>query len=502
MICLAVLWRVVNSAVTPIAIPPSWRKPTINLTMEERIDFAAEALDKAYTEPIPSKQSDPMELNKHSFGIPEDHDVDLHTLLIEFDIAVNQTRYKDKVSHYFANVPSSKYKSNGVYAAHLDLQDAWLTLRSLDPFYGYAAALAHVAYKPEDRIFLDIATEIWDSNNNRVLSRSGLPFVVFQNTSNARVKLIGDTLVEHKKCQNSVDLSGGLIHDPTLGNMVTSENARFFRLSGVLAEITGDTQYLNAAQQSAKLFLSRLYTNDSLFWWAVKVDTNNPCETLVEERKEPWNAGLTGSIVASSNHPEWHDPSGQGIMMLNNKQDSAAALVRGLATVLARKESFNSSLSTYVEAYLAVQYSALLDLATVTGTNMYGNSWIGPPNMTYSATDQFSAARVLIAGININSQLESQSPPEPSAAGTSATGGIVGGVVGGLSLIALVVLGSLFIIRRRHHNSTDTRVIPENPLIPIPYVLQLEKHRRKRRIDGSISQGEPPAEAPPPAYSE
>ncbi|KAK7041878.1 hypothetical protein VNI00_008841 [Paramarasmius palmivorus] len=304
MICLAVFSRIVSSAVAPIAIPSPWRKPTISLTMEERIDTATKALDKAVT-------------------IAEDDKADLYILLIEFDIAVNQTRYKDKVSHYFANVSPSK---------------------------------------------------------------------------------------------------------------------------------------------------------------------------------------LTCSIVASSNYPDWHDRSGQGVLVLKEKQFAGGDLVRGLATILARKESFDSRLSTYVEAYLAVQYNALLDLATVNGTNVYGNSWIGPPNMTYSADVQFAAARVLIASININPQLDSQSPPEGPPAGSSGRetnhiGGIIGGVLGGLSLIALVIVGSLFIIRRRHQDSTDTRVFPENSLIPIPYVLQSEKRRRKRHMEGILPQAEPPTEAPPPAYS-
>ncbi|KAK7041879.1 hypothetical protein VNI00_008844 [Paramarasmius palmivorus] len=513
MICLAVLWHVVNSADAPIAIPSSWRKPTINLTMEDRIDFAIEALDKAYIEPI-----------------PEGCEVDLHTLLIEFDIAVNQTRYKDKVFHYFANVPSSKVSHNAL--PNMSIKDPHMFARHpmermLDPLYGYAAALAHVAYKPESQIFLNIAMEIWKSNNNRVLSSSGFPRAVFQNTSNAKIKLIIDTLDEHRNCTNAhefgnalvVDVSGGLIHNPTLGDMVTSENARFFRLSGVLAEITGDNQYLNAAQQSAKLFLSRLYTNDSLFWWAVWVDTQNPCKTLIDERKEPWNMGLTSSIVASSDYPEWHEPSGQGVLMLKDKQWSGADFARGLATILARKKLFNPALSTYVEAYLAVQYNALLDLATFTGTNIYGNSWIGPPNMTYSAVDQLAAARVLIAGININSQLDTQRPPEAEvppkippkippksrpvgSSGTNHTGKIVGGVLGGLFLIALAVVGSLFIIRRlRRQRSLISQVSPRNPLIPIPYVQQSEKRRGKQHMDGSLPQAGPSAEVPPPAYT-
>ncbi|KAK7041871.1 hypothetical protein VNI00_008828 [Paramarasmius palmivorus] len=455
--------------------------------MEERIEVAARALDKAYTETIP---------------------------------AVNQTRYKDKVSRYFTTEEFS----------------------NLDPIYGYAAALAHVAYK--DHMFLYIATEAWESNNNRVLQSSGIPPEVFQNTSDPKVQLVIDTLESHRKCPDSMDLSGGLIHSSTVGDMVTSENARFFRLSGVLAEITGDIKYLNAAQQSEKLFLSRLYTDDSLFWWSVMVDTKNPCGTLIDERKEPWNTGyateslailssislnettverLTSSILASSNYPQWHDHSGQGVLTLNDsailllfftnmfsdvvEQDSGADLVRALATILSRKEYFNAGLSTYVEAYLAVQYNALLDLATVNGTNVYGNSWIGPPNMTYSAADQLSASRVLIAGININPQLDFQSPPEAPPAESSGRetnhiGGIIGGVLGGLSLIALVIIGSLFIIRRRHQDSTDTEVFPENSLIPIPYVLQSEKRRRKRHMHGNHPPAELWAEGPPPAYSE
>jgi hypothetical protein len=61
----------------------------------------------------------------------------------------------------------------------------------------------------------------------------------------------------------------------------------------------------------------------------------------------------------------------------------------------------------------ARQYNAVLDKATTEGTNIYGNSWTGPPNSTYAVNSQLAAARVLIAGIGLASQVET--PPSSTS---------------------------------------------------------------------------------------
>ncbi|KAK7018002.1 hypothetical protein VNI00_018457 [Paramarasmius palmivorus] len=418
LLCI-VIPLLVDDTAAQVAIPSTWRKPTVDISRQQSIDIAAAALDKAYDEIV-----------------PDDKNPDFNMILAEFDIATNQTRYRDKVANYFLT------------------------------------ALAYVAYK--DPTFLNLAKDAWDSNNNYVLSSTGVP-PAFQSTSDSQVE---DALDNHRKCPNAVDLSGGLMYHPRV-DMVTSTNA----LSGLLAQITQNDTYLNAAQQSARLFLSQLYDDDSLFWWQVTLNMSDPCATPIIKRKESWNTGytlealailssirqnetinerLTASLSASSHYDPWYDSTDRGIL----DQTAAIDIVRGFATVLARKESYSSDVSSYVGAYLAVQYNAVLDEATTEGTNIYGNSWIGPPNSTYSVDSQLAAARVLIAGIGLASQPTSLSPPSPSPPSpaetsspevkTSHVGAIVGGVLGGLFLIALVVVGTLFIIRRRQHTMSQS----------------------------------------------
>ncbi|KAK7025971.1 hypothetical protein VNI00_015800 [Paramarasmius palmivorus] len=547
LLCTVTLLLVESATAQIVAIPSSWRKPTVNITRQQAVDIAAAALDKAYAEIVPG----------------ETLNCDYNMLLAEFDIATNQTRYKVKVADYFKH--SANYKPRTARESVSSIVALWwLTQRSLDPTYGYAAALAYVAYN--NRAFLDIATAAWDSNNQYVLPRTGIP-AAFQNKDESEI--VQDAWDDHRKCLNSNDLSGGIMHYPKV-DVVTSENARFLRfdvlqldlvtlanlsrrLSGMLSQITGNLKYLNATRQSARLLLSQLYTDDSLFWWQITLNMSEPCNTPIIKRKEPWNAGtaieglailssispnetindkLIATLYASSNYGPWHES--QGILV---KQSGAADIVRGFATVHAHKDSYNTNTSSYVESYLAVQvainhdllsphahyisrqYNAVLDKATVNGTNIYGNSWIGPPNSTYSADSQLTAARVLIAGISLASQIElTSAPSEMSSPDTNVShvGAIVGGTIGGLVFITLILAGSHFIIRhcRQHTVSPSTEVmrayhpsitsIEETPYYLNPsevtvsdtwtpsmgYVWQSEKLPRKMHIANPNSQSD------------
>ncbi|KAK7051208.1 hypothetical protein VNI00_004708 [Paramarasmius palmivorus] len=478
LLLCAVIFLLVDETTAQLEIPSTWRNPTVDISKQLSIDIAAAALDRADDEIV-----------------PDDYSLYYTMILAEFDIATNRTpRYKDKVVNYFNFNRNRKVSYSTVHYG------------ALDPVFGYVAALAHIAYN--ESMFLNIATQTWDSNNNNILSSTGVP-PAFENDTKLR-----DALDTRRQCPDSADLTGGLMTSAKV-EMTTSENL----LSVLLAEITRNETYLNAAQQYANLLLSHLYTDDSLFWWRIAVNMTDPCQTVINKRKESWNTGfalealailssirhnetiserhvaVTASLFNSSRYEPWHESTDKGVL----KQTEAINIVRGFATVRARKESHSADIAGYVGGYLAVQYNAVLDKATTEGTNVYGNSWIGPPNSTYSVDSQLAAARVLIAGIGLASQLEipssSTSPPltspsEPSSpeAKSSNVGAIVGGVLGGLFFIALIVVGSLFIIRRRsqHMVSQSTEVMQAFPgsVASTPPAGKPRQSEKRRQLEG------------------
>ncbi|KAK7051209.1 hypothetical protein VNI00_004709 [Paramarasmius palmivorus] len=228
----------VDDTTAQLEIPSTWRKPAFDISKQLSIDIAAAALDRAYDEVV-----------------PDVNNLDYTMILAEFDIATNQTRYKDKVLNYF------NFNQN----------------RKLDPIFGYAAALAHIAYS--DSMLLNIATEAWDSNSNNVLPSTGVP-PAFENNPELR-----DALDKHRQCSNCEE----------------------HRLSGLLYEVTRNETYLNAAQQYVNLLLSHLYTDDSLFWWRIEVNMTDPCQTVINKRKESWNTGYALealAILSSIRHNE------------------------------------------------------------------------------------------------------------------------------------------------------------------------------------------------------
>ncbi|KAK7025972.1 hypothetical protein VNI00_015802 [Paramarasmius palmivorus] len=407
------------------------QKPMINITVQDRIDTAGAALDMMLRRGIPNNNRTP----------------NFYSQLAEFDIATNQTKYREWVSGYFLNGPPG-YDNTPLYA-----------ITNL----GYVALRAYMAYKDEK--FLDFAVKSWEVIKQHAYLNSGVP-PPFQNLSRAR-----SALEAHIDCENSVDLTGGILFYPKI-DILASENMRFLRLSGLLREVTGNDTYLQAAQQAADMIFSHLRTRDSLWWWQTSINMSSPCEVVIDEKTTPWNSGyaveglailasvwpnetiqerLRSSIFESTRKSDWHDS--RGIIATGDNQTGDLNFVRGLSTARSRLSN-SSDLFTYLEGYLAVQYNAVLDLAG-NQTNMYADSWIGPPTSQYSADSQVQAAEVLIAGIRLAFTYQST-----MTLSTLPIAGIVGGMLGGLFLVVLLTISVLFVIRHRRRQHGLLSITP------------------------------------------
>ncbi|KAJ7577874.1 hypothetical protein C8J56DRAFT_1112563 [Mycena floridula] len=106
----------------------------------------------------------------------------------------------------------------------------------------------------------------------------------------------------------------------------------------------------------------------------------------------------------------------------------------------------DTNLQSYLEAYIGVQYNAVIDLSTVDNA-IYGPSWLGPPGTTFSPDIQAVAISVLLGGISLPSDGSSMSTSSPSPTSSSSAktkslaSPIAGGVVKGLVFFSLIGLG-------------------------------------------------------------
>ncbi|KAK7041894.1 hypothetical protein VNI00_008873 [Paramarasmius palmivorus] len=478
---ILLLFFLVSRAAAQMVIPSSWTNTTVNITKEERIQIASAALDMVLSSGIP--QSDVL--------------ADFFTQLAEFDIATNQTRYQDVVSDYFLSGPYAKdIKLVGLFTSFpnvVSVTDALSQLaRSEDIRYynlnGYMALKAYIAY--QDPKYLEFAVRAWEFERNFVVSDTGVPPLYQIFSDNARA-----TMDSYSKCGTSADIRGGLMAFPN-ADIITSDTARYLRICALLAEITQNSTYTQAAQQSANFILSRVYTDDSLFLWKVAMNAQT-CQIVTDETKDPWNAGyaveglavlssiwanktiqerhakgflfiLMNSVLASTKYPPWHD--GRGIVSLNISRTGDLNLVRGLSIARAF-ESESTDITAYLDSYLAVQYNAVTNLATVPGTDIYGSSWTGLPATQYSADDQVRAAQVLVTGINLAYE---EKPPSITQKRTLPIAGIVGSVMGGLFVMTAMIVGSLYMVRRRRQR------MPSDDIQPYPRGFVGEKTGSKK----------------------
>ncbi|ESK86834.1 endo- -alpha-mannosidase [Moniliophthora roreri MCA 2997] len=431
-------------------------------------------------------------------------------------------------SHMIHGLPLTRNKQSCVSSAcsHSSLILTVVCVPKQMRYYnlnGYAAVRAYTAYGNEE--FLDFAVRAWEFERNNTVSISDVPLPL----QNSSFKELYDAYRQCDNCEmpplpqlmsnltDHISLSGQFGWR-TDGTMASSDNG----LSSLLAEITGNNTFLEAAMESEEFILSQLYDDGSLLKWGISMDENNPCQLATKEDVDPWNAGyaiaglaimsstypanetirqkrvsgssslrlspsdwiyrLTNTILAATSFLAWHD--GQGVMASVEKAGDMD-LISGLFTAHTR-DAVDSGLSSYLQGYLAVQYNAILDLATNNGTDIYGLAWIGPPPIEYSAQDQIIAAHVLVAGIGINSTddtTDDVSPVLPVPARKAfPVGGIVGAVLGGL--LGLVGVSVFIICRKRRRAPIQEHITPFR--VDVPNKRHLNHHRSSKKAQASM----------------
>ncbi|KAJ7468986.1 hypothetical protein FB451DRAFT_1255438 [Mycena latifolia] len=409
---------------------PSWRKPNITTSATERVSLADAALQLAITSLNSGAQ-----FNGESYGIAGA----LYSQMAEFDLATNQTKYEKYLEQYFPLAQQTRANFSDELS------------------YGYAAARAYAAYK--NPTFLQYAIESWWFGRAWTLSQDDVSSGTFAEK---------EFPIENV-CQES-ELS----------------NYSLRNLSALLAEATPDPMYLQAATESAEFIHAHLYNVQNVVQDSISARANDSCSA--SSIVGPYNSGLmieglailssinrnnastqnllNDILLAAIPNSAWQTDN--GIIGGNGRNSGDLNLVRGLGAVYARNTT-TPALRAYINAYISVQFNAVIDLATSGATNIYAASWTGPPSKKFLGGNQTQALGALISALSIgNDSAPSQSSatPTPSSSSSSSPspsstavptrkpplGPIIGGVVGGVALLAVGFI--IWLVRRRHFYSS------------------------------------------------
>ncbi|KAJ6556200.1 hypothetical protein B0H19DRAFT_1377024 [Mycena capillaripes] len=186
-------------------------------------------------------------------------------------------------------------------------------------------------------------------------------------------------------------MAGGTFRakSPTSPDINVEATGGFLVLSALLAEATIDAMYLNAAKASADFIHAHLYSVQNVVQDTISGRASDSCALGQETVEASYNSGvfieglailysitqntsihemITETVTAAISYSGWQGSDGIIANGVNNEADMF--LPRGLATVNARNAS-TSELRSYMDAYLSVQFNAVVDLATTAGTNIY-----------------------------------------------------------------------------------------------------------------------------------
>ncbi|KAJ7469010.1 hypothetical protein FB451DRAFT_1255537 [Mycena latifolia] len=410
----------------------SWRKPEVTLSSAERVALANAALDQSI-----SVISTTAALRATVFS-----------QMAEFDIVTNQTTNGDALQDYLSAATTSK-----------------VALAQPESI-GHAAIRAYVTYK--NPVFLDFANTSWAFARSYTISADDI----------ASSSVLGKDFKLETACQGASMLGGTFdtsnSTDPSITGFAST-------LSALLAEATSDPLYLNAALDSADFISAQLASTQNLIQDGISASQDDAC--AVDSTENSFNTGLmieglsvlcsvtsnastqallNEVIIATISNDAWQTT--EGIIARGASKFGDKYIVRGLATAYTRNTTA-PDLRTYVHDYLGVQFNAVIDLATSSGSGIYGGAWTGPPSAVFSQSNQTTAISALMGGILLpppdggpaTGSVPTSSAPAPSGSSSvpvskhgrrPAPAVVAGALVGSVAVLAIGV-GMWFILRRR-----------------------------------------------------
>ncbi|KAF5362450.1 hypothetical protein D9756_002730 [Leucocoprinus leucothites] len=406
-----------------LGVPLSWRKFSNSRPVSERISISQNAINQI----LPQLNSGTGEFN----GIGYWQSGNVWTTMANQDrfagSNVNQARVVNNLNLVF-NLRAN-YDQFGVCCYYILTDVPDFDFRPLNSssmmmrcgWWAQAAIAGYRAYK--DNNLLSHAVATWNHVSNYVITQSQANA---GRNPNKNFQLSG-------QCDGST-MAGGVFWRPTtddqsVNSVTTGQTTHldnpilrlYLTTSALLAEITGDSKYTNAAILSAQ-WIRNLNINSN----NIVLDTVNghdcsrsPASWLFTYNSgkfleglsvladvtgdSQWRTLMVNTAAAAMKNAPWQGSDGiitEGSSTTENNDGVGfkAIFIRGLCEVFARNPS-NTDLRILIHSYTDVQYNALLDLAA--NGNVYSANWHGPPQ-GFTTWGQLAALDVLGSAIIAN----------------------------------------------------------------------------------------------------
>ncbi|KAJ6452629.1 hypothetical protein C8R45DRAFT_1040419 [Mycena sanguinolenta] len=437
----------------------AWRKPNITQPLSDLITTASAALVKAVNGASTADQ-----FNGQTFEVV----ATTYFEMAEFDMLTNQTQYEESLQQSFSRTQEQRP----------NFQDTELNFGLT---YGYAAARAYNAY--QNSTFLDFAIQSWSFGRSYTLSQGSTTLPVKNFTVEG-------------SCNGATMVGGTFwtttISDPDIAAMSTGY---FMLLSALLSEATSNSVYLQAATDSANFIHSQLYSTNGFVLEIISGSANDTCK-IINSAVDSFNSGLfiEGLAVLVS---QTHDATMQtwletlitnvlssapwstttGIIANGGDKNGDAILVRALLAAYLRNVT-TPAIRQNLRDYIAVQFNAVIDLAT-NGGDIYADQWTGPPSSSFSLNNQTNALSPLLSAAYVIASDEAaaaSSASSPSGSASSSTASatssatppatIAGATIAGVFIVALAIV-VIVIFRRRVQARRLTAPAPMSTSQPV-----------------------------------
>ncbi|KAL0567875.1 hypothetical protein V5O48_014116, partial [Marasmius crinis-equi] len=472
-----------------------WRKAAFTISIENRTNLASAALEKTVANLTSDGQfHDPQYY--YQLGI-------FYSQMAEFDLVRNQTQYKDKLLAFLQARDSEREAINPF------LRDG-LT-------HGYAAARSYLAY--QDPACLEYAINWWKWAQGWTITEAEV----------ASGSVQGKDFTLQKECSNETVAGGTFDISVNRKNGVVSLMAS--GLSSLLREATSNQTYLDSAASSFNFVRMHLLpASGYLPQHSIVLDSGDSAKCTVAGWGDSSDAGewiealatynsisstvsgeelLLGAFENALTSGDWHT-SDEILEFHPEALMSNLNLPRGLTAYHQRNTS--SEVRTDIEKYLAVQYNAILDQATISGSNLYNPNWAGPPSSQpeLEVNAQITAQQVLIAAISL-SRTETGTVTPPSGNGNESGSGsphskskaLVGGIVGGVVGLVSILLLLWFVWKRHRRSRSQTHVgkVEEGAVVEPFGVRKGEIIQEIPRMESAASEVRSPVLKEPMAFS-
>lgn len=184
---------------------------------------------------------------------------------------------------------------------------------------------------------------------------------------------------------------------------------------------------------------------------------------------------MRSTVIAIAIDTQWQGLDG----IIDTTDIDGHHIVHALAA-LYKRNTTSSDLREYIKGYIGVQYNAVIEKATSSGSNIYGLPWTGPPATSFSSLNQTVAMTALLSAIQlVANEPSSKSSDNPTSSRTpivnmvkkNVTGAIIGGVVGGVAILAVIIACVLLCCRRHCKGNHAPLVVDEHsPRILTPFM--------------------------------